>query len=126
MRSCSLALLVLVFVFALSACHPAPPSMPKQPFTSAGVTLRLDPPSAPDCKPTTTYRAVLHWSWKSDLPKTDVRIGSPTGPLFARSNDEVAQQETGNWVKPGTWFILLDRGGDQILGAVRAGPNPCP
>ncbi|MBS0577565.1 MAG: hypothetical protein JSS45_14290 [Proteobacteria bacterium] len=117
---------LLSSAFLLAACHREPPPMPSKPFTAAGVGLRLEPPAAPDCKPDTTYRAVLHWSWKSDLPKTDVRIGSPTGPLFARSNDEVAQQETGNWVKPGTWFILLDRGGDQVLGAIQAGPQPCP
>ncbi|MBS0212186.1 MAG: hypothetical protein JSR26_03265 [Proteobacteria bacterium] len=100
--------------------------MPSHPFTAAGVTMALDPPAAPDCHPGTTYRAVLTWSVQSDLPKTDVRIGSPTGPLFARSNDTKAHQETGHWVKPGMWFVLLDRGGDEVLGAIQAGPRPCP
>lgn len=118
--------IILLAAALLAGCDQGPPAMPSQPFVTPGVSLRLDPPAAPDCKPDTTYRAVLHWSWKTDLPKTDVRIGSPTGPLFARSNDASAHQETGKWVKPGTWFILLDRGGEHVLGAIQAGPRPCP
>lgn len=119
-------LLFVAVVLAASGCNHGPPAMPTHAFTAVGVSMALDPPNAPDCKPDTTYRATLRWTVKSDLPKTDVRIGSPTGPLFARSNDENAHEETGDWVKPGMWFILLDRGGDTILGAIRAGPIPCP
>ena len=116
----------VVAALALSGCHHGPPAMPTQAFVAEGVTMKLDPPAAPNCKPDTTYRATLTWTVKSDLPKTDVHIGSPTGPLFARSNDEKAHQETGNWVKPGTWFVLLNREGSEVLGAIQAGPKPCP
>ena len=118
--------LIACLVLALAACHHGPPPMPTQAFTAEGVTMQLDPPAAPDCKPGTTYRATLTWTVKSDLPKTDVHIGSPTGPLFARSNDQKAHEETGDWVKPGMWFVLLDREGDTVLGAIQAGPKPCP
>lgn len=112
---------------ALTACNHQPPPMPTHAFTNEGVTLKLDPPAAPDCKPTTHYRAELTWSVSaSDTPKTDVRIVSPTGTLFARSNDNKAHAETGDWVTPGMWFLLLDRQSGQLLGAVQAGPKPCP
>ncbi|MBS0455846.1 MAG: hypothetical protein JSS44_00755 [Proteobacteria bacterium] len=117
---------VIAVVVALTACNHDPPPMPTHAFTAPGVSMALDPPSAPNCKPDTTYRATLNWTVESDLPKTDVRIGSPTGPLFARSNDEKAHEQTGDWVKPGTWFVLLDRGGHTVLGALQAGPQPCP
>ncbi len=118
--------LAAVIALALTGCHHGPPPMPTQAFTAPGVTLKLDPPAAPDCKPTTTYRATLTWTVQSDLPKTNVRIGSPTGKLFARSNDEKAHEETGDWVRPGMWFILLTRDDDEVLGAIQAGPKACP
>jgi hypothetical protein len=121
------AIAVVTATLVLAACNHQPPAMPTHAFTTEGVTLRLDPPAAPDCKASTTYRAELTWSVSSsDTPKTDVRIDSPTGKLFARSNDNKAHAETGNWVRPGMWFLLLDRQGGQLLGAVQAGPKSCP
>lgn len=111
---------------SLSACH-TKPAMPTQAFTKPGVTLKLDPPAAPDCKPGTTYKATLSWEVEGvDSPKTDVHINTPDGQLFARSNDRSYRAETGNWVKPGLWFILSDRRSGELLGALQAGPTPCP
>lgn len=118
---------LVLAVLALAACHHGPPPMPTHAFNVEGVTLKLDPPAAPDCKPGTTYRATLTWSVDpNDPPKTDVRLDSPTGKLFARSNDSKAHAETGPWVVPGMWFLLMDRQSGQLLGAVQAGPKPCP
>jgi hypothetical protein len=61
-----------------------------------------------------------------DAPKTEVRIDKLDGQVFARSNDRTSHQETGNWVRPGTWFLLFDRKSGDLLGAVQAGPKPCP
>ncbi|HEY2346950.1 MAG TPA: hypothetical protein VGH80_13915 [Xanthomonadaceae bacterium] len=114
-------------VLALAACDHQPPAMPTHAFNVEGVTLKLDPPAAPDCKPSTNYRAVLTWTVDpNDTPKTDVRLDSPTGKLFARSNDSKAHAETGDWVRPGMWFMLVDRQSGKLLGAVQAGPKPCP
>ncbi len=112
---------------ALAACHHEPPTMPTKAFTHEGVTLTLDPPAAPNCKPGTTYTATLKWSVDGmDAPKTEVRINKPDGQVFARSNDRTAHSETGNWVTPGLWFLLFDRKSGELLGALQAGPRPCP
>jgi len=127
MRPSTIAIVIASASVALTACSHPPPAMPTHAFTSEGVTLKLDPPAAPDCKPTTHYSAELTWTVGSkDTPKTDVRIGSPTGALFARSNDNKARAETGDWVTPGMWFLQLDRQNGQLLGALQAGPKPCP
>lgn len=120
------ALAAMAITFGLAGCQ-KPATMPTAPFTAKGITMKLEPADAPDCKPSTTFTATLSWTIAStDSPKTDVRIGSLDGALFARSNDEKAHAETGNWVKPGTWFLLMDRRSGELLGAVQAGPKPCP
>ena len=120
-------ILAPVLALALAACSHAPPPMPGQPFVKEGVKLSLDPPMAPNCKPDTVYRATLHWSVsQTGTPKTEVRVDKPDGGLFARSNDHDAHAETGDWVKPGTWFLLFDRRSGEMLGALQAGPKPCP
>lgn len=119
------AIVAVVIVLALAACK-AKTEMPTQPFTKAGVTMKLDPPAAPSCKPGTRYRATLTWTVDASSPKTDVRINGPEGQLFARSNDRSYHAETGDWVTPGLWFILSDRRSGEVLGAIQAGPKPCP
>ncbi|HEV2606585.1 MAG TPA: hypothetical protein VGT79_01255 [Xanthomonadaceae bacterium] len=127
MRQPIIAIATITLSFALAACHNKPPAMPAQGFTHEGVTLTLDPPAAPDCKPNTSYRATLKWSVSGmDAPKTEVRLGKLDGQVFARSNDRTAHAETGDWVKPGLWFLLFNRKSGELLGAVQAGPKPCP
>ncbi len=123
------ASIALGAALTLAACNkdPGDAAMPTKAFVGPGITMKLDPPAAPDCKRETVYKATLSWSVDGkDAPKTEVRIGKPDGAIFARSNDKTARAETDNWVKPGTWFLLFDRKGGDLLGAVQAGPQPCP
>jgi hypothetical protein len=118
-----------IALFTLSGCGKKPEdnAMPREAFVSAGVTMKLDPPAAPNCKPDTLYRATLTWTVEGkDSPKTEVRIDRPDGAVFARSNDRNSRAETANWVKPGTWFLLFDRKSGDLIGSLRAGPVPCP
>jgi len=127
MRHSIIVIATLAFSSVLAACHSQPPAMPTHAFTREGVSLTINPPAAPDCKPDTAYHATLKWSVDGmDAPKTEVRIGKLDGPVFARSNDRTAHADTGDWVKPGMWFLLFDRKGGDLLGAVQAGPKPCP
>ena len=119
--------IIAVAVLALAACSSKPVPMPTQSFVKPGVTIKLDPPAAPNCKPDTLYRATLSWTVDAiDTPKTEVRIEKPDGEVFARSNDKKAHAETGDWVKPGMWFLLFDRKSGEMLASLQAGPKPCP
>ena len=118
-----------VALITMSACSKKPQDnpMPGKAFVNPGVQMKLDPAAASNCKPETLFRATLSWSVDGkDAPKTEVRIDKPDGAVFARSNDRNARAETGDWVKPGTWFLLFDRKNGDMLGALRAGPTPCP
>ena len=115
-----------VVILALSACGKLQP-MPTQAFAKPGVTIRLDPPAAPNCKPDTVYRATLYWTVDGvQAPRTEVRMEKPDGQVFARSNDKSAHAETDNWVKPGMWFLLFDRKSGEMIASLQAGPKPCP
>ena len=116
-------------LLALVACNKKPEDnpMPREAFVAAGVQMKLEPADAPSCKPDTLYRATLSWTVDGkDAPKTEVRIDKPDGAVFARSNDRSMHADTGNWVKPGTWFLLFDRKSGDLIGSLRAGPVPCP
>ena len=127
MRHSIIAVSILSAALALTGCGKKQPTMPTQAFVAQGIKLKLDPAAAPDCKPDTTYVATLSWSAEGrDAPKTEVRINKPDGEVFARSNDRTAHAETGKWVKPGLWFLLSDRKSGELLGALQAGPKPCP
>ena len=118
---------IAISVLALAACGHQPQSTPAQSFAKPGVSIKLDPPAAPNCKPATLYRATLSWTVQGiEAPKTEVRIDKPDGELFARSNDKTAHAETGDWVRPGMWFLLFDRRSGEMIGSVQAGPKPCP
>ncbi len=119
-------LIASIAALALAGCGKQQ-AMPAQSFAKPGVSLKLDPPAGPDCKPATLYRATLSWTVQgADATKTEVRIDKPDGAVFARSNDKTAHAETGDWVRPGMWFLLFDRRSGEMIGSVQAGPKPCP
>lgn len=118
-----------VALFAMAGCGKKPEDspMPAKPFVGEGVTMSLDPAAAPSCNPKTVYRATLSWTLEGkDRPRTEVRIDRPSGAVFARGELKDTRAETGDWVRPGTWFLLFDRGSGDLIGAVQAGPAPCP
>ena len=123
----STALAVALISMAGCGKKPQDNPMPGKAFVSSGVQMKLEPAGAPSCKPDTLFRATLSWAVDGkDAPKTEVRLDKPDGNVFARSNDRQGRAETGNWVKPGTWFLLFDRKSGDMLGALRAGPTACP
>ena len=56
-------------------------------------------------------------SWFS-VNRVEIRVASLTGKLMARGGP-VGSAETGNWVRDGMQFFLLDRVTDEILGQVQ-------
>ena len=52
-------------------------------------------------------RAVTTIFWSAPAPHVQIRIGAPSGDLFA-DGQTVGRATTGNWVKPGMLFYLQD------------------
>jgi hypothetical protein len=51
-----------------------------------------------------------------------IRVGSPTGPLFAYSGSS-GSSTTGKWVTNGMAFYLLNAANGQVLGTATVGVN---
>lgn len=113
-------------VLLLTACGERGPAAPDQPFTAPGVSFSLTPSAARDCAADTVYTARLDWRvQRPGKTRLEIRVGDREGPLMARSNDSSGSAETENWVRRGTWFLLLDRRSGELLAAQRAGPESC-
>jgi len=124
MRSAMWVLAVLL----LSACGgDRPQTAPTEAFQQEGVTFKLEPQSAADCKARgAAYGGTVQWqvpaAEKIDL---ELRLRAPDGQVFLGTNQASGNQKTGDWVEPGMWFLLLDRGKDETVAAFQAGPSPC-
>lgn len=113
-------------VLLLAACGERGAAVPDQPFTAPGVRFSLTPSAARDCEPDTVYTARLDWQvQRPGKTRLEIRVNERDGPLLARSNDSTGSAETGDWVRRGTWFLLLDRRSGELLAAQRAGPERC-
>jgi hypothetical protein len=57
----------------------------------------------------------------------EVRVGSPKGSLFAQGNPQ-GSAETGNWVKDGMTFYLVQPDQEEAIASVRMQVNSagCP
>jgi PKD repeat protein len=76
-------------------------------------SLRISPDPLLVCSPTDLPKVRVAWDAPPDL-LVEIRIGSPTGTLFARSRGS-GTRETGNWVSDGMQFYLIDVEAEQVL-----------
>lgn len=119
-------LLIATATLALSACGRDQTDAPMRPFVAEGVHFSLTPSAARDCDPETVYEAVVSWRvQRAGRVRIEIRVGGEDGELFARSNEAEGSARTGPWVSRGTWFLLIDRDGGDVLAAQRAGPETC-
>jgi OmcA/MtrC family decaheme c-type cytochrome len=58
-------------------------------------------------------RGITTINWASDTG-LDIRMGSKTGTLFARTSGE-GSKDTGKWVKEGQEFVVLDRDSGDVI-----------
>ena len=122
-RTTMLAILAL-----LAACSRGEPqTAPTRAFSREGVTFELRPQSADDCKARgEAYRGTVRWQVPAaDKIDLELRLKTPDGQVFLGTNKVAGEQETGDWVQPGLWFLLLDRRKDETVAAFQAGPSPC-
>ncbi len=122
------SVLLVSGILLLSACgREQPQTAPVEAFQKDGVVFKLDPQSATDCKtPGARYRGTVQWkvpaAEKIDL---ELRLRAPDGQVFLGTNQAMGSQETGDWVEPGLWFLLLDHRKGETVAAFQAGPSPC-
>jgi len=111
---------ILMPLCLLAACTPQDIT-PTAPFALEGVRLTLEPIPQAECDPTQPYAVRAHWSvadWAE--PKFDFHIGSTQGQLWARVNEAEGEHVSDPWVRPGMWFVMLDRESRQMIAATPA------
>lgn len=88
--------------------------------------LGTDPDPVPLCSPSGMGRALVWWRMPAGAQEAEVRVGSPTGPLFAKGGVR-GRAATGNWVKRGTVFFLVDPARNAVVArhAVDVVTTPC-
>lgn len=108
----------------LAACG-RPDEVPEQlPYAEPGVEFSVEPATGATCG-NGAYRSVARWDVPPSLTsKVEIQVGDQR-QVFARSNDAVGSEETGEWTSDGMLFVLLDRETNMLLGALRAGAGPC-
>lgn len=124
MKSAMLVLAVLL----LGACgRDRPQAAPTQAFQQPGVTFKLEPQSAADCKARgLAYKGTLQWQVPAaEKIELEIRLRTPDGQVFLGTNQASGSEKTGDWVEPGMWLLLLDRQKDEMVAAFQAGPSPC-
>lgn len=110
----------------LSGCTPDD-IVPTEPMALDGATLHIDALPQQPCDPAQPYAVRVRWSvadW--DEPKFDFHIGSSQGQLWARENRAAGEKDSEAWVRPGMWFVMLDRNSRMIVAATPAPSLVCP
>ncbi len=101
--------------------------MPTAPMALDGATLAIEALPQDPCDPTQPYAASVRWSvtdW--DDAKFDILLESSTGQLWARENRAQGEKRTDAFVRPGLWFVMLDRNSRIVVAATPAPELVCP
>lgn len=108
----------------LAACG-RPDEVPEQlPYMEPGVEFAVEALSSATCNGG-AYRASARWDVPTTLTtRIEIQV-SDDRQVFARSNDSIGSEETGEWTSKGMLFVLLDRETGMLLAALRAGAGPC-
>lgn len=114
----------LALALALAACS-APPTPEQLPFFEPGVEFTVNQVGT-GCTADGAYRAKVSWEVPPSMSsKIEVQVGDDRAGIFARSNDSIGSEETGDWVRDGTLFVMVDRDSKMVLAALKAGPGNC-
>ncbi len=129
----------LPLLLLLAACGPAPSDQTTSDESAAAPTsapqasgpqvevpptkwIRAEPASLGNCN---TTKVTLHWDTRKDKPDMPtVKIYTGSGKLFAHAGAS-GSVETGQWVKPGSTFILKSGNDDSELEQLTIGGPVC-
>lgn len=123
----------------LAACGPAPsdqagtstptptapaaaaPTVPQVEVTPTTM-IKAEPAALPDCNPTAV---TLSWNVFATHPEIKtVKIYTGSGRLFAHTA-ATGKQETGNWIRPGSVFVIKNGNDDTELETLTIGGPIC-
>jgi hypothetical protein len=94
---------------------------------SQHASLTVSPMPSADCAPG-AYTALVQWSVPASAPtnRIEIHVNQPNGDLMSSKKSSHSSAKTGNWVKPGTVFYLVDGDTGKTLASVTAGSYRCP
>lgn len=121
-----LRVITVLVVLLLTACHrSSQDSPPVLRLPRPGVVLIASPGHGSACG-ATGFRVHFDWSVSSARrsDKYMLRVESPTGAVLA-ADGRVGHVDSGNWVRVGQWFFLVDINSNEVVAAARIGPDDC-
>lgn len=94
---------------------------------SQPASLTVSPMPSAGCAPG-AYTALVQWSVPASAPtnRIEIHVNQPNGDLMSSKKSSHSSAKTGNWVKPGTVFYLVDGDTGKTLASVTAGSYRCP
>ena len=90
----------------------------------AAATLTLSPPIIYDCTDTLGQATV---TWSGASAPVQIRVETPQGPALTGFNPPSGSATTGNWVRDGLMFFLVDQQGNvqaSVAARVQCGGTP--
>ena len=90
------------------------------PVVTYAATLTATPDPVQVCDGTGLGKVTVYWNaTDTDAQQVEVRVGSPTGVLFA-SGAQTGSADTEKWVANDTAFILINSANRQVLAEYKA------
>ncbi|HVR81945.1 MAG TPA: hypothetical protein VHF02_07675 [Luteimonas sp.] len=119
------SILLCAATLLLGGCNSSVPAPATMPYAETGVHFAVTPVGA-DCGPDGQYTANVEWELPAAMsPRIEIQLDAQERKVFARSDERKGSEKTGQWVKPGLAFYLLDRQADRVIAALDAGSSHC-
>lgn len=108
------------------AAHPDIPDRAQNPPDAPQASLTISPIASDGCRPN-AYTARVDWSIPASVParRAEIHVHHANGQLMASKQARVASTNTGNWVRPGMEFYLVDGDSGQVLDSAVAAAYRC-
>lgn len=120
------ASLVVITLIATTACAPDE-LVPTEPMALDGTSLTVEALPQERCDPDDFYAVRVRWKvtdWGQ--PRFDFHLDSTKGKLWARENRTEGEKDSTAFVRPGMFFVLVDRNSRMMVAATPAPPLVCP
>jgi hypothetical protein len=109
-----------------AAAHPDIPDRAQDASGAPQARLTISPIASDGCRPN-AYTARVDWSIPASVPapRAEIHVDRADGQLMASKQARVASANTGNWVRPGMEFYLVDGDSGRVLDHAVAAAYGC-